>query len=132
MSDPIEPAPPASKGTILVAEDEPAILELTTKLCQSLGYQVLSATHPAKLLDLAQAHRGKVAVLLTDMVMPGMNGRVLAESVRALHPEAKLLFMSGYPVGLVEADGEKAQGVHFLSKPFTRRALEEKLVEMLA
>jgi two-component system cell cycle sensor histidine kinase/response regulator CckA len=129
MPDPVKAPQPL--GTVLVAEDQPAILEMTHRMVQAYGYEVLSAPNPAKLLDMAQKHSGKVVALLTDLVMPGMDGRALAEAVKALHPQVKVLYMTGYPEGLTEPDGTLKEGVNLLAKPFTRMALGEKLEALL-
>jgi two-component system cell cycle sensor histidine kinase/response regulator CckA len=129
MPDPSPAAQPL--GTVLVAEDQPAILEMTSRMVQALGYQVLSAPSPAKLLELAQKHTGKIVALLTDLVMPGMDGQALAAAVQALQPQVKVLYMTGYPEGLMEPDGSLKPGVQLLAKPFTRMALGEKLEELL-
>jgi CheY-like chemotaxis protein len=118
-------------GTVLVAEDQPAILEMTRRMVQAYGYEVLSAPNAAKLLEQAQKHPGKIVALLTDLVMPGMDGRALAQAVKAQHPHVKVLFMSGYPEGLMDADGRLEEGVQLLAKPFTRMALGEKLEALL-
>ena len=127
-----DPAPASQPlGTVLVAEDQPAILEMTSRMVQAYGYQVLSASSSTKLLELAQKHPGKIVALLTDLVMPGMDGRALAAAVKALQPQVKVLYMTGYPEGLMEPDGSLQPGVHLLAKPFTRMALGEKLEELL-
>ena len=118
-------------GTVLVAEDQPAILEMTRRMVQAYGYEVISAPSPAKLLELAQKHTGRIVALLTDLVMPGMDGRALAAAIRARHPHVKVLYMSGYPETLMEPDGSLKEGVQLLAKPFTRMALGEKLEELL-
>jgi len=122
---------PSALGTVLVAEDQPAILEMTLRTVQALGYDALSAPNPAKLLELAQKHTGKIVALLTDVVMPGMDGLALAQAVTAQHPEAKVLYMSGNPDRLMEPDGRLKAGVELLMKPFSRMALGEKLEELL-
>jgi CheY-like chemotaxis protein len=121
----------ASLGTVLVAEDQPAILEMTCRMVQAYGYNVLSASSPVKLLELVQKHSGSIVALLTDLVMPGMDGRALAAAIRARHPQVKVLYMSGYPDALMEPDGTLKHGVQLLAKPFTRMALGEKLEELL-
>jgi two-component system cell cycle sensor histidine kinase/response regulator CckA len=129
MPDPSPAAQPL--GTVLVAEDQPAILEMTSRMVQAYGYEVLSAPSSTKLLELAQKHPGRIVALLTDLVMPGMDGQALAAAVKALQPQVKVLYMTGYPEGLMEPDGSLKPGVQLLAKPFTRMALGEKLEELL-
>lgn len=127
-----EPAPSKQPlGTVLVAEDQPAILEMTIRMVQAYGYQVLSAPNGVKLLEMAQKHPGRIVALLTDLVMPGMDGQALAQAVQALQPHVKVLYMTGYPEGLREPDGSLKEGVQVLAKPFTRMALGEKLEALL-
>jgi CheY-like chemotaxis protein len=130
MEESVVPPTPTGR-TVLVVEDEPAILAISARMITSLGHTALSATGPAAALSLAKEHPGKIDLLLTDVVMPGMNGKALAEVLRALHPELKLCYMSGFPAGLVSDHGNPEPGVEFLSKPFTLKTLKDKLAEML-
>jgi len=129
MPDPAKA--PVSLGTVLVAEDQPAILEMTIRTVQALGYDVLSAAEPVALLEMARKHPGRIVALLTDVMMPDMDGRALAQAVTALHPHVKVLFMSGYPESMMDANGKVEEGVELLVKPFSRMALGEKLAGML-
>jgi PAS domain S-box-containing protein len=125
-------SPPASgRETILLVEDEPMILEMTVAMLQSLGYTVLSATTPDEALGLARAQTGAIDLLVTDVVMPAMNGSELAASLQSLRPTLKLLFMSGYTADVIAHHGVLAPGVHFLQKPFTRQELAAKVWEAL-
>ena len=129
MADPSKE--PVARGTVLVAEDQPMILDMILGTVRALGYETLSASSPAKLLELAQKHPGKIVALLTDVVMPDMDGPALAQAVLALHPQTKVLYMSGYPERLMDADGKLQPGVEMLPKPFSRMALGAKLEAML-
>ena len=124
---------PANRGTetILLVEDEPALLRLATRSLESLGYTVLSASRPDDALTLARTHNGRLHMLLTDVVMPGMNGRTLAERLLEDAPHLKCLFMSGYTDGVMDTGGVLQQDVHFLQKPFSPRALAEKVRQVL-
>jgi len=124
---------PPKRGTetVLVVEDEPALLRLTKRSLEALGYTVLAASRPEEALELAAAHAGPVHVLVTDVVLPGMNGRSLAELLLARAPNLKCLFVSGYPDGAMGQSGEVDEDVHFLQKPFTPKALADKVREIL-
>jgi PAS domain S-box-containing protein len=113
--------------TVLVVEDEPAMLRMATQMVRSLGYDVLSAPSPAQALDLARRHSSPIHLLLTDVVMPGMNGRELADAVLAWHPGLRRVYMSGYTSDILAPEGILDDSVDFLHKPFTKPALAGKL-----
>ncbi len=128
---------PMEKGdeTILVVEDDPGTLNMTVNMIQRLGYMVISAGSPADAVGLFRDHSGSVDLLLTDVVMPEMNGRGLADTLQALHPGLRVLFMSGYTADVIAPHGVLDPGVHFIQKPFVmkelaaciRRALTERI-----
>lgn len=123
---------PASLGeTLLLVEDEDSILKLGQKILDELGYAVLTAGTPKEAIHLAQAHTGEIQLLITDVVMPEMNGRELAEQIHALRPKIKTLFMSGYTADVIAHHGVLEAGVHFLQKPFSRSDLGSKVREAL-
>ena len=117
--------------TILLVEDEPALLRLATRSLESLGYKVLSASRPDDALVMAREHLGPVHMLLTDVVMPGMNGRKLADRLLQDAPNLKCLFMSGYTDGIIGKGGVLDEDVHFLQKPFSPKSLADKVREVL-
>lgn len=117
--------------TILLVEDEPAILEMTEMMLHRLGYTVLSAGKPAEAIELARNHTGKIHLLVTDVVMPEMNGRDLAQSIASLHPNIRKLFMSGYPADVIARQGVLDEGVLFIQKPFLMKDLAAKLREAI-
>jgi PAS domain S-box-containing protein len=117
--------------TILLVEDEPSILSLTTVMLKRLGYTVLSASTPTQAIRLAMEQRGPIHLLMTDVVMPEMNGRTLARNLQAVHPNLKRLFMSGYTADIIADRGVIEGGVHFLQKPFSSDALAAKILEAL-
>jgi len=123
----------AQRGTetILLVEDEPALLRLATRSLEALGYKVLPASRPDDALAMARSHRGSLHMLVTDVVMPGMNGRTLAERLLEDAPKLKCLFMSGYTDDVMGTGGLLDQGVHFLQKPFSPRALADKVRQVL-
>jgi PAS domain S-box-containing protein len=117
--------------TILVVEDEPAILTLTTAMLRHLGYTVIAAVTPSEARRLASEHTGEIHLLLTDVVMPEMNGRALARNLQSLRPHLKCLFMSGYTADIIAHRGVLDSGVHFLQKPFNRSNLATKVRQVL-
>jgi two-component system, cell cycle sensor histidine kinase and response regulator CckA len=116
---------------ILVVEDESTILSLVSKMLTTLGYSVLQAGTPTEAIDLVQQGAGKIHLLLTDVVMPGMNGRDLANRLLDRHPRLKMLFMSGYTADIIARHGVLDDGINFIQKPFTMQDLAGKLVEVL-
>jgi diguanylate cyclase (GGDEF)-like protein/PAS domain S-box-containing protein len=126
-------AGPALRGreTILLVEDEPAVLSLTTLMLEKQGYTVLAASLPDEATRLAREHADKIHLLMTDVIMPEMNGRDLAKNLRSLYPDLKCLFMSGYTADLIAHHGVLDQGVHFIQKPITMKELTAKVREAL-
>jgi len=117
--------------TILLVEDESSILTMTTLLLERQGYNVLSASKPSEAILLAQKHADGIHLLLTDVVMPDMNGRDLARALLPLCPKIKTLFMSGYTANVVAHHGVLDEDVHFISKPFSLPDLAAKVREVL-
>jgi two-component system, cell cycle sensor histidine kinase and response regulator CckA len=126
-------ANPAARGieTILLVEDEPMILDITTTMLELQGYTILAAATPSEALRLAREQAGAIHLLMTDVVMPEMNGRDLAEKLLALYPDLKLLFMSGYTANVIAHHGVLDEGVHFIQKPFSLKDLAAKVRETL-
>ena len=124
--------PEPSRGeTILLVEDDPALLELTFSMLERLGYRVLASDSPDEALQVAAEHTGPIDLLLTDVIMPGINGKELAQQLLTLHPELKLVYMSGYTADVIAHHGVLDAGVHFLQKPFSRTSLSLKIKEAL-
>jgi two-component system cell cycle sensor histidine kinase/response regulator CckA len=117
--------------TILLVEDEPAILELGAYILEHRGYKVLTAHSPAKALALVLEYRGTIDLLITDVIMPEMNGRELAKEILVIRPETKVLFMSGYTADVISHHGGLESGIHFLEKPFLASSLGKKVREVL-
>jgi two-component system, cell cycle sensor histidine kinase and response regulator CckA len=123
---------PKGRGEIvLVVEDEASILKLANRILDGLGYKVLTAGTPGEALVLAKEHAGKLHLLITDVVMPEMNGRELANRLQALYPDLKTLFMSGYTANVIAHRGVLETGVCFMPKPFSKKALAVKVREAL-
>ncbi|HLU69974.1 MAG TPA: response regulator, partial [Fibrobacteria bacterium] len=116
--------PPRGKGeTVLVVEDELMILEVAVEVLEGLGYHVLSTTSPVEALDIVERHDGRIDLLLTDVIMPGMNGRDLALRVRELRPDIHVLYTSGYTANVILTRGLVDQGDAFVQKPFSTNEL---------
>jgi PAS domain S-box-containing protein len=130
----VEPAKPAARGgteCLLVVEDEKAILQFGHKALERLGYSVLTAGSPKEAIRLAREFSGRIDLLITDVVMPEMNGQELAHVLAALRPGLKFLFMSGHTPDVIARRGVLDETVHFIQKPFTLEALTAKVREVL-
>jgi len=123
--------PVQGRETILLAEDEDAVREITAQLLEAFGYKVLKASSGEEALRLAERQHGQIHLLMTDVVMPGMGGRELADLLRAREPQLKVLFQSGYTDDAVVRYGVVHAEVTFLQKPFTPQALAEKVRQAL-
>jgi two-component system, cell cycle sensor histidine kinase and response regulator CckA len=117
--------------TILLVEDEPMILDITKAMLELQGYKVLPAITPGEAIRLAREHAGEIHMVMTDVVMPEMNGRDLAKNLLALYPNMKRLFMSGYTANVIAHHGVLDAGVHFIQKPFSIDDLAAKVREAL-
>ncbi len=116
--------------TVLLVEDEPSILKMARMMLERKGYTVLSAVSPAKAIEKAETHPGTIDLLMTDVVMPEMNGRILAEKITTLYPDIRVLFMSGYTANVIAHHGVLDDGVAFIQKPFTMAEITRKLREI--
>ncbi len=125
------PGQAGGSATILVVEDQPAVLELAATILRRNGYTVLEAETPADALDLAARHASPIHLLLTDVVMPDMNGVQLAEQLETIHPGIAVLFMSGYTADVIAHRGVLKEGIEFLEKPFSVTQLAGKVREVL-
>ena len=123
--------PERGQETILLVEDEPAILRMTTIMLERMGYQVVAARTPGEAIRLAQEHAGRIHLLMTDVIMPEMNGRVLAKNILSINPNLKRLFMSGYTANVIAHHGVLDKGVNFIQKPFSREELGAKVRKAL-
>ena len=117
--------------TILLVEDEPATLQMTCRMLVHQGYNVIPAGSPGEAIRLAREHSGEIHLLMTDVVMPEMNGRDLARTLRGLYPDVKRLFMSGYTADIIAHHGVLDDGVLFIQKPFAMKDLVAKIREVL-
>jgi PAS domain S-box-containing protein len=123
---------PRSLGeTVLVVEDEAPVLTIARMVLLRLGYSVLTASTPGEAIRLAAAHKGELHLLMTDVVMPEMNGRDLARRLVLIHPKLRSLYMSGYTADVIAHHGVLEAGVHFIQKPFSIEALATKVRQAL-
>jgi two-component system, cell cycle sensor histidine kinase and response regulator CckA len=122
---------PRGAETVLLVEDEQQVLDLGLRFLQRCGYTVLTASTPEAALELAARHRGKIHLLITDAVMPGMSGQELKKNLEPTQPGLKTLFMSGYAAEtFVDPDAPHSKP-HFLQKPFTFEGLAQKVRDLL-
>ena len=117
--------------TVLLVEDESQILALAKRILQNHGYTVLAAQSPEAALKLAEQHSGSIQLLVTDVVMPGMDGRELRNRLVACQPGLRCLYMSGYTADVIAHHGVLDEGVQFLQKPFTIESLAKRVREAL-
>jgi CheY-like chemotaxis protein len=117
---------------VLIVEDEVAILRLGQMMLESLGYHVLAAASTTEAIALAENHAGQIHLLITDVVMPEMNGRDLAARLQKLNPELRVLYMSGYTADVIADHGVLEDGVHFIQKPFSHQELAARVGEALS
>ena len=126
-----EPRTVRGSETILLVEDAEPLRMLAQLFLKENGYQVLTAADGAEAQQVAAQNPGPIHLLLTDVVMPGINGRVLAERLAPRHPAMKVLYMSGYTDSFIAGHGVLEEGIHLLHKPFTEEVLMRKVREML-
>jgi PAS domain S-box-containing protein len=125
--------PPLKRGkeTILIVEDEPEILHLSRRMLEHKGYLVLSASKPYEAIRIAEKHNGCIDLLLTDVVMPGMNGSDLSKKLKSSMPHLKTLFMSGYTTDIVSPLHELYGRINFIQKPFSFKSLMMNVQDIL-
>jgi PAS domain S-box-containing protein len=126
-----EGAPPGGGETVLVVEDEPAIREVAERILRRSGYEVLMAGSPLDALELAGRHDGQIDLLVTDVVMPKMLGKDVAERMRAQRPGVKVLYISGYARPVLASSGTLEPGVTLLEKPFSESVLLQAVRQVL-
>ena len=119
-------------GTVLLVEDEEGLRSLMEDLVVSLGFEVLPASRADEAIEVARRHRGRIDVLLTDLVMPGRNGRELASVLRAMRPDVAVVMMSGYASDVLPGGKDYSPDERLLHKPFTRAQLSAALRDVLA
>jgi len=125
------PAVHGGRETVLVVEDQEDVRDLALEFLRSQGYAVLQASNGMEALEIAGRHRGRIDLLMTDVIMPGITGRELAQRLAVSRPETRVLYVSGYTEEAIGQHGVLEPGTEFLAKPFSRNALARKLREIL-
>ncbi|NJN92621.1 MAG: response regulator [Anaerolineales bacterium] len=122
---------PQGTETVLLVEDEPKVRDLADRLLRRQGYKVLTATNGEEALQVGQAYEREIHLLLTDMVMPQMNGKDLADRFKILRPDIKIIFTSGYTDKAIVHQGILDADIAFIQKPFTVMDLAQKVRAIL-
>ncbi len=129
---PVEEAAPRFGGNVLLVEDDAAVLEVASRALREGGFRVLAAGGAGDAMELAARSPGPVDVLVTDVVMPGVNGKTLAEELRRRRPDLKVLYVSGYPDEILGRHGVLEPGVELLAKPFTPEVLVARVGALMS
>jgi two-component system cell cycle sensor histidine kinase/response regulator CckA len=124
--------PPRGGETVLVVEDNAALLTVVRRTLESYEYRVLTATTASEAMQISQNAQQSIDVLVTDLVMPQMNGKALAQAVRAYQPGLRVLYMSGYPAAVLNERALIADGDPYIQKPFTPQMLAERIRQALS
>ena len=119
------------RGTILLVEDESFLLEVTSEILESAGYRVLKTRSALEAAEVFRQFHSIVQLLVTDVVLPGQNGRDLANELRSISPELRIVFVSGYPENAVTRNGIHEVGMSYLPKPFSSQSLTRKVKQAL-
>ena len=119
------------KGSILVVEDNDELRKLASSILKRYGFTVIDAGRVNAAVDLAQREEGNIDLLLTDVIMPGMNGKELYEKIKELQPQMKVLYMSGYTEDIISNHGILHEGINFIQKPFTVHGLVQKIQKVM-
>ena len=122
---------PQGSETVLVVEDEEVVRKLAARLLRKQGYKVLEAPDGGKAFMLCEQYDERIDLILSDVILPGMDGRQVVERLQKIHPEAKALYMSGYTDNVIVHHGMLEQGIHFVQKPFTLESLARKVREVI-
>ncbi len=131
ISDGLQHVIVGGSETILLVEDEATIRQMTSDMLERMGYRVISAATPGEAIDLFRSQDRAIQLLITDVIMPEMNGRDLATRLQVMHPGIKCLFISGYPADIISSHGILDTGQHFLQKPFSRADMSKKIRTIL-
>jgi nitrogen-specific signal transduction histidine kinase len=122
---------PRGSETVLVVEDDKEVRNLAVRILKRQGYTVLDGSYGDQAFNVCRQHKGPIHLLLTDVVMPGMDGRAISESLSQLHPEMKVLYMSGYTGDAIVRHGILIEGINYIQKPFTVEELVRKVREVI-
>jgi len=130
-SEQVEEIPNSRGETILIVEDDPTLLKMSTKMLNRLGYSVISSDSPKEAIRTVEEKSAEINLVITDVIMPEMNGRDLADRIQTIQPDMKYLFMSGYTSDVIAHQGVLEKGVNFLQKPFSLKELAAKIRAVL-
>jgi CheY-like chemotaxis protein len=132
-SESLVAAVPSSKGneTILVVEDERSILTMIRMILERQGYTVIAANSPEEAMKLAAIQKTGIDLLITDVIMPEMNGKDLHEHIQLHHPKIRTIYMSGYTANVISPHGVITDGMNFIQKPFSKKDLTARIREVL-
>jgi CheY-like chemotaxis protein len=131
-ADGVESVEVGGRGEIvMIVEDDPQLLTMTASILERLGYRALCAETPHQAILLARQHAEEILLILTDVIMPGMNGRELLKEIQTFAPKIKGIYMSGYTADVIGRHGVLNDGVAFVQKPFTKKLLAEKVRAVL-
>ncbi len=119
------------RQTILLVEDEKMIRRVMSEVLEREGYRVLACADPREGIDVCQQYGGQIDLLLTDVVMPGMNGREMANQILKILPKLRVVFMSGYTENVLMHEGQTEPQIEYLQKPFKLETLTRKLAKVL-
>jgi len=122
---------PEGEEVILLVEDEPMVRELAVETLRGLGYRIIEAGDPITAITLAKEYPGIIHLLLTDVIMPTMNGNQLARELVTTRPTMKVLYTSGYTENMIAHHGVLDSGIDFLPKPYTTKELSERVRDVL-
>jgi CheY-like chemotaxis protein len=122
---------PSGTETILLVEDNDLVLKFTLKALERQGYTVLAAANGEEAIETVRTYSGVIDLLMTDVVLPGMNGMLLSREIEKIRPSIRVLFNSGYAEDAIVAQGVLNKGLHFIGKPFSALALARKVREVL-
>jgi CheY-like chemotaxis protein len=122
---------PRGNETILVVEDDMAILNYAKQILESLGYTIIAENSPSEAIRIASENAGNIQLLISDVIMPEMNGRELLTALLPLSPQLKCLYMSGYTSDIIARHGILSSGVNFIQKPFSMSGFATKVREVL-
>ena len=133
---PVETSPVAPdfscSGTVLLVEDDALVSEMAQQMLEEMGYTVIQAKSPGDAIEICKMDEVRIDLILTDVVMPGMNGKEMVDCIESFLPKLKVLFMSGYTSDLVARRGVVDEGRYFIQKPFDMHLLNEKINQALA
>lgn len=117
--------------TILLVEDESTVRALLREVLERAGYEVLACSNPKEGIETCRQHSGRIHLLLTDVVMPGMNGKEMANQIVKILPEVRVIFMSGYTEHVLLQDGQLDARIEYLQKPFSLQTLRQRLARVI-